>query len=253
MVLADLGRKITSALRSLSNATIINEEVLNAMLKEVCAALLEADVNIKLVKQLRENVKAAIDLEEMASGLNKRRMIQHAVFKELVKLVDPGVKAWTPTKGKNNVIMFVGLQGSGKTTTCSKLAYYYQRKGWKTCLICADTFRAGAFDQLKQNATKARIPFYGSYTEMDPVVIAAEGVEKFKGENFEIIIVDKRTTQTGRLAVRGDAAGLQRCATGQHRVRDGRVDRSGLRVSGQGLLRQGGRGVRDRHQTGRAR
>ncbi|PWA29785.1 hypothetical protein CCH79_00007763, partial [Gambusia affinis] len=190
MVLADLGRKITSALRSLSNATIINEEVLNAMLKEVCAALLEADVNIKLVKQLRENVKSAIDLEEMASGLNKRRMIQHAVFKELVKLVDPGVKAWTPTKGKNNVIMFVGLQGSGKTTTCSKLAYYYQRKGWKTCLICADTFRAGAFDQLKQNATKARIPFYGSYTEMDPVVIAAEGVEKFKGENFEIIIVD---------------------------------------------------------------
>uniref|UniRef100_A0A8C4H7F9 Signal recognition particle 54 kDa protein n=1 Tax=Dicentrarchus labrax TaxID=13489 RepID=A0A8C4H7F9_DICLA len=194
MVLADLGRKITSALRSLSNATIINEEVLNAMLKEVCAALLEADVNIKLVKQLRENVKSAIDLEEMASGLNKRRMIQHAVFKELFSrtqnLVDPGVKAWTPTKGKNNVIMFVGLQGSGKTTTCSKLAYYYQRKGWKTCLICADTFRAGAFDQLKQNATKARIPFYGSYTEMDPVVIAAEGVEKFKGENFEIIIVD---------------------------------------------------------------
>ncbi|XP_042636586.1 signal recognition particle 54 kDa protein [Orycteropus afer afer] len=190
MVLADLGRKITSALRSLSNATIINEEVLNAMLKEVCTALLEADVNIKLVKQLRENVKSAIDLEEMASGLNKRKMIQHAVFKELVKLVDPGVKAWTPTKGKQNVIMFVGLQGSGKTTTCSKLAYYYQRKGWKTCLICADTFRAGAFDQLKQNATKARIPFYGSYTEMDPVIIASEGVEKFKNENFEIIIVD---------------------------------------------------------------
>ncbi|EMP30750.1 Signal recognition particle 54 kDa protein [Chelonia mydas] len=190
MVLADLGRKITSALRSLSNATIINEEVLNAMLKEVCTALLEADVNIKLVKQLRENVKSAIDLEEMASGLNKRKMIQHAVFKELVKLVDPGVKAWTPTKGKQNIIMFVGLQGSGKTTTCSKLAYYYQRKGWKTCLICADTYRAGAFDQLKQNATKARIPFYGSYTEMDPVIIASEGVEKFKNENFEIIIVD---------------------------------------------------------------
>ncbi|XP_012867695.1 PREDICTED: signal recognition particle 54 kDa protein [Dipodomys ordii] len=157
MVLADLGRKITSALRSLSNATIINEEVLNAMLKEVCTALLEADVNIKLVKQLRENVKSAIDLEEMASGLNKRKMIQHAVFKELVKV---------------------------------KLAYFYQRKGWKTCLICADTFRAGAFDQLKQNATKARIPFYGSYTEMDPVIIASEGVDKFKNENFEIIIVD---------------------------------------------------------------
>ncbi|PRD33849.1 UNVERIFIED_CONTAM: Srp54 [Trichonephila clavipes] len=164
--------------------------VLDSMLKEICTALLEADVNIKLVKQLRENVRSVIDFEEMAAGLNKRRMIQSAVFKELIKLVDPGVKAWQPTKGKPNIIMFVGLQGSGKTTTCSKLAYYYLKKGWKTCLVCADTFRAGAFDQLKQNATKARIPFYGSYTEVDPVVIAQEGVDKFKNENFEIIIVD---------------------------------------------------------------
>ncbi|XP_050407440.1 signal recognition particle subunit SRP54 [Patella vulgata] len=190
MVLADLGRKITSALKSLSNATIINEEVLNDMLKEICKALLEADVNIRLVKALRENVRSVIDFDEMAGGLNKRRMIQSAVYKELVKLIDPGVKAWQPSKGKSNVIMFVGLQGSGKTTTCTKLAYYYQKKGWKTCLICADTFRAGAFDQLKQNATKARIPFYGSYSESDPVVIAQEGVDKFKDENFEIVIVD---------------------------------------------------------------
>lgn len=190
MVLADLGRKITNALRSLSNATIINKEVLDSMLKEICTALLEADINIKLVKQLRENVRSVIDIDEMAAGLNKRRMIQSAVFKELIKLVDPGVKAWQPVKGKNNIIMFVGLQGSGKTTTCTKLAYHYLKKGWKTCLVCADTFRAGAFDQLKQNATKARIPFYGSYTEVDPVVIAQEGVDKFKSEGFEIIVVD---------------------------------------------------------------
>ena len=123
----------------------------------------------------------------MAAGLNKRRMIQHAVFQELCKLVDPGVKTWQPQKGKPNVIMFIGLQGNGKTTTCTKLAYYYQRKGWKTCLACADTFRAGAFDQLKENATKVRIPFYRSYTEMDPVIIAQDGVEKFKQEKFEII------------------------------------------------------------------
>ncbi|KAF5292894.1 hypothetical protein FQR65_LT11146 [Abscondita terminalis] len=190
MVLADLGRKITTALQSLSKATIINEEVLNGMLKEICAALLEADVNIKLVKKLRENVRAVIDFDEMAGGLNKRRMIQSAVFKELVKLVDPGVKPYQPHKGKPNIIMFVGLQGSGKTTTCTKLAYHYQKKNWKSCLVCADTFRAGAYDQVKQNCTKARIPFYGSYTEVDPVVIAQDGVEMFKKEGFEIIIVD---------------------------------------------------------------
>ncbi|KAH8349720.1 hypothetical protein KR084_004757 [Drosophila pseudotakahashii] len=190
MVLADLGRKITTALHSLSKATVINEEALNSMLKEICAALLEADVNIRLVKQLRENVRAVIDFDEMAGGLNKRRMIQSAVFKELVKLVDPGVKPYQPIKGKANVVMFVGLQGSGKTTTCTKLAYHYQKRNWKSCLVCADTFRAGAYDQVKQNATKARIPFYGSYTEIDPVVIAQEGVDMFKREGFEMIIVD---------------------------------------------------------------
>jgi signal recognition particle subunit SRP54 len=190
MVLADLGRRIRNAIGKLGQATIINEEELNAMLKEVCAALIESDVNIRLVKQLRENVKKTIPFDEMAGGVNKRRLIQRSVFTELTKLVDPGEKPFQPTKGKQNVIMFVGLQGAGKTTTCTKLAYYYQKKGWKTCLICADTFRAGAFDQLKQNATKARIPFYGSYTEVDPVVIAANGVDKFKADGFEIIIVD---------------------------------------------------------------
>lgn len=108
----------------------------------------------------------------------------------LLQLIDPGVKAYQPVKGKPNVIMFVGLQGSGKTTTCTKLAYHYLKKNWKACLVCADTFRAGAYDQIKQNATKARIPFYGSYTEVDPVVIAQDGVEMFKKEGYEIIIVD---------------------------------------------------------------
>lgn len=65
---------------------LLSFQVLNSMLKEICAALLEADVNIRLVKKLRENVRAVIDFEEMAGGLNKRRMIQSAVFKELVKV-----------------------------------------------------------------------------------------------------------------------------------------------------------------------
>ncbi|KAL3080859.1 hypothetical protein niasHT_031355 [Heterodera trifolii] len=190
MVLADLGRRIRNAIGKLGQATVINEDELNAMLKEVCSALIESDVNVRLVKQLRENVRKSIDFEEMAGGVNKRRLIQKSVFTELLKLVDPGVTPFQPVKGRPNVVMFVGLQGAGKTTTCTKMAYYYQKKGWKTCLVCADTFRAGAFDQLKQNATKARIPFYGSYTEVDPVIIAANGVDKFKNDGFEMIVVD---------------------------------------------------------------
>lgn len=88
------------------------------------------------------------------------------LFYTLFQLVDPGVKPYQPVKGKPNIIMFVGLQGSGKTTTCTKLAYHYLRKNWKSCLVCADTFRAGAYDQVKQNCTKARIPFYGRYLKI---------------------------------------------------------------------------------------
>jgi signal recognition particle subunit SRP54 len=64
-----------------------------------------------------------------------------------------------------NILLFVSTtnSGSGKTTTCTKYAFYHQKKGWRPALVCADTFRAGAFDQLKQNATKAKIPFYGRY------------------------------------------------------------------------------------------
>lgn len=153
------------------------------------------------MKQLRSNVKSAVNLENLASGINKRKLIESAIMKELCNMLDPGVKPYEPKKKRPNVIMFVGLQGAGKTTTCTKYAYMYKRKGWKTCLVCADTFRAGAFDQLKQNATKAKIPFYGSYTETDPSVIAGDGVRKFKDDGYEIIIVDTsgRHRQEGAL------------------------------------------------------
>jgi len=190
MVLAELGSKLATAMRSMTANTVIDEETVDNMLKEIASALLSSDVNIKLVVKMRKNVKAKINLEELATGLNRRRVIQQAIFEELCEMLNPGKKPYTPKKGAANVIMFVGLQGSGKTTSCTKYALHYQRKSWKTCMVCSDTFRAGAFDQLKQNATKARIPFYASYTERDPVKIARDGVEMFKKEGQEIIIVD---------------------------------------------------------------
>ncbi|GAY65636.1 hypothetical protein CUMW_242670 [Citrus unshiu] len=190
MVLAQLGGSISRAIQQMSNATIIDEKVLNECLNEITRALLQADVQFKLVREMQTNIKKIVNLDDLAAGHNKRRIIQQAIFNELCKILDPGKPSFTPKKGKPSVIMFVGLQGSGKTTTCTKYAYYHQKKGWKPALVCADTFRAGAFDQLKQNATKAKIPFYGSYTESDPVRIAVEGVETFKKENCDLIIVD---------------------------------------------------------------
>jgi signal recognition particle subunit SRP54 len=160
------------------------------MVKEICNALMEADVNIKLVTGLRKSIRNSVNFKEIGAGVNKKRLIQKAVFDELVRLVDPHAEPFRPKKGRANVIMFVGLQGAGKTTTCTKLARWYNARGFKSCLVCADTFRAGAFDQLKQNATKAKIPYYGSLTQTDPVAVAREGVEKFRKERFDIIIVD---------------------------------------------------------------
>jgi signal recognition particle subunit SRP54 len=190
MVLAELGNKITNALRQMNTATVIDEAAVDSMLKEIGNALVLADVNVPMVARLKANIKKRISLEEIASGLNKRKIIKQAVFDALIELLDPGVKPFKPVKGKSNVLMFVGLQGSGKTTTVTKLAYYYKKNNYTTAMVCADTFRAGAIDQLGQNAAKAKIPYYGSYTETDPVRVAQDGVETFKKEGTEIIIVD---------------------------------------------------------------
>src|SRR5436190_11387115 len=162
----------------------------DAMIKEITSALLSADVNVRLVQSLRKSIKATVQFSSLPPAVNKKRLIQKTVFDQLVALVDPHAEPFKPKKGRSNVIMFVGLQGAGKTTTCTKLARHYQTRGFRSALVCADTFRAGAFDQLKQNATKAKIPYYGSLTQTDPAVVAAEGVEKFKKERFEVIIVD---------------------------------------------------------------
>lgn len=190
MVLAELGSKITKALRNITNALTIDDSAVDAMLKEISLALISSDVNIKLIAKLKNTIKEKLNFEELPEGINKRNYIKKVVFEQLCKLLDPGVQVKPLVKGKPNIVMFVGLQGSGKTTTCTKYALHYQKKGWKCALVCADTFRAGAFDQLKQNATKAKIPFFGSYIETDPVQLAYEGVELFKKENFELIIVD---------------------------------------------------------------
>lgn len=217
MVLSDLGRRINNAFQDLSKVPVVDASSIDQLLKSVCNALIEADVNVKLVANLRSQVRSEVTslLNDPANAnwndAQRRQRVQKAVFDHLVALVDPmhgqtkaeaepGVVVqpgnagpgdiFKPKKGKPNVIMFVGLQGSGKTTSCTKLALYYQKRGFKTGLVCADTFRAGAFDQLKQNASKINIPFYGSYTETDPVAISAAGVASFKQNRFEVIIVD---------------------------------------------------------------
>jgi signal recognition particle subunit SRP54 len=199
MVLAELGGKLRDSLRKLHSASgHVTEKQLHQLLTEITRALIESDVNVKMVMELRENVKTKVQgiLEEDDDNAtedrpsNVSKTVQRAVVDELVNLLSPSKKPYTMKRGKPNVVLFVGLQGAGKTTTIAKFANYYQKRGYKTAMVCADTFRAGAFDQLKQNATKLRVPFYGSYTQADPVAIAQDGVDQFVKEGYELIIVD---------------------------------------------------------------
>lgn len=216
MVLGELGNKLRSSLRRLHTSSSINEEELNSLLSEITRALIEADVQVQLVMKMRDNVKQRVlhllhETEntnsssfQQPSSRNLAKMVERAIVDEMTSLLSPstgdsknnlskskkGSAPYKMKKGRPNVILFVGLQGAGKTTTIGKFANYYQKRGWKTAMVCADTFRAGAFDQLKQNATKLRIPFYGSYTQADPVLIAEQGVAQFVKDKYEVIIVD---------------------------------------------------------------
>lgn len=119
MVLQELGVQVTRALSSLGNAMIIDEKILDACLKEIATALLQADVNVKQVANLRNGIKKRVNINELAAGLNKQRVIEKAVFDELCHMLDSGTdpKSLEPKKGKPYTVMFVGLQGAGKVSS----------------------------------------------------------------------------------------------------------------------------------------
>eukprot|EP01029_Cantina_marsupialis_P024103 TRINITY_DN6124_c0_g1_i2.p1 TRINITY_DN6124_c0_g1~~TRINITY_DN6124_c0_g1_i2.p1 ORF type:complete len:303 (+),score=99.83 TRINITY_DN6124_c0_g1_i2:51-959(+) len=190
MVLLEFGVKLGESLRKLQSSSKFDDKLLVEVLNEISRTLLENDVQLPVVVKIKNDIYKDVKLMAGTAGYNAAKMAQQAVFNNLVKMVDPGNEPYKLVKGKANVIMFVGLQGAGKTTTIAKFAHFHRSKGWKTAMVCADTFRAGAFEQLKQNAVRARVPFYGNPNESNPVAIAKEGVEQFKNEGYELILVD---------------------------------------------------------------
>ncbi|CAD7930858.1 unnamed protein product [Amoebophrya sp. A25] len=207
MVLRELSVSLTASFRKFGarqSAQAVAE--VDQLLEEMGNALLAADVSVPYVQLLRKNIRQEV-LDENAilenygvrggftklGSQQKVRILQRGVVKHLSDLLRGDREPFAPQKNvTGQVLLFVGLQGSGKTTSITKYAHYYKMKGFRVALVCADTFRAGAFDQLKQNASKIRCPFYGSYTETDPVVIAEEGVRFFReeGNKYDLILVD---------------------------------------------------------------
>eukprot|EP00835_Amoeboradix_gromovi_P002760 NODE_163_length_16507_cov_1.031814.p2 type:complete len:519 gc:universal NODE_163_length_16507_cov_1.031814:14824-13268(-) len=185
-MLNDLASQLSKLVRI--HTPFLNDAALDEMLKELGKILIGADVNVQLVVKLRTSIKKQCVGEKI-----DRKLVMNCLCQSLIELLDgngKNKKNWEPSKKRNSVVVFVGLQGAGKTTTIMKYAYYYKQRGFKVGLVACDTFRAGAFDQLQQNAKKIKVPFYGSYDESDPAVIAREGINKFRQHGFELILVD---------------------------------------------------------------
>jgi signal recognition particle subunit SRP54 len=188
MVLEKLGSSLYDALRKVIKAPVVDEALVKELIRDFQRALLQADVNVALVMQLSQNIEKRALNEELPAGISRREHLVKVVYDELTKFVGEKQDDIKIVPGKQNVIMLVGIQGSGKTTTAGKLARYYQKRGFKTGLITSDTFRPGAYNQLMQLAEQIKVDFYGEPDRKDSVAVARHGVERFK--NYEVVILD---------------------------------------------------------------
>lgn len=157
MVMEKLGDSLQGALKKLIGAGRIDERTVNEVVKDIQRALLQADVNVKLVMGgMSQRIKERAMKEDPPAGMNPREHVIRIVYQELMEIIGKGADIQL----KPQTIMMVGLQGSGKTTSAAKLARYFQRKGGlKAGVVAADTFRPGAYHQLKTLSEKLNVGF----------------------------------------------------------------------------------------------
>ncbi|MDD1716867.1 MAG: signal recognition particle protein Srp54 [Methanoregulaceae archaeon] len=172
----------------------MDKVAVDELVKDLQRALIQADVNVQLVMQLSGTIRERALNEEPPKGMGAREHVLRIVYQELVRLMG----ATAEVKLGPQTILMAGLQGSGKTTTTAKLARYFQRKGLRVGVICADTFRPGAYDQLATLCGKINVPCFGGPKENDALKIVQEGLIAMRPQ--EVVIVDTQ----GRHALEED-------------------------------------------------
>jgi signal recognition particle subunit SRP54 len=188
MALERLGASLHEALRKLFRATVVDEVAVKELVRDVQRALLQADVNVQLVLEISKRIEERALKEKVPPGISRREHVIKVVYEELTRFLGEKPAPLKVEPGKRKVLMLVGIQGSGKTTAAAKLARYFQKRGLKPALVCADTYRPGAFEQLQQLASEINVPIYGDPKGKDPVKIALEGLKQFSDK--DIVIVD---------------------------------------------------------------
>ena len=187
MVLDRLGDSLKDTLRSIASAIFVDEKLINELVKSIQKALLQADVNVNLVFELTKKIKERALKEEPPSGLTKKEYLIKIVYEELVRFLGEKEKK-IDFSGKPSTLMLVGLFGSGKTTQAAKLAKFYKKRGMRIALLCTDTWRPAAYEQLKQLGEQIDVAVFGNPKEKNPLKIYGDNEKELK--KFDLVIID---------------------------------------------------------------
>ena len=198
MAFESLSERLSTIFQGLSGKGKLSEDDVNLALKEVRMALLEADVNFKLVKDFVAKVKEKAIGEEVFSSLSPAQTVIKIVKEELTAMMgEENTELKLRPQSEITVIMMVGLQGAGKTTTAAKLAGKFQKMHRKPLLVACDIYRPAAIEQLRVNAEKLSIPFFSLGNQAKPEEIAKRAYEEAKEKGYNLLILDT----AGRLQI----------------------------------------------------
>ncbi|MGN0346831.1 MAG: signal recognition particle protein [Lachnospiraceae bacterium] len=201
MAFESLSDKLQNIFRSLRGKGRLTETDVKAAMKEVKMALLEADVNFKVVKQFVKSVEERAIGEDILNGLNPGQMVIKIVNEEMIRLMGSETTELQMEPGKAiTVIMMCGLQGAGKTTTTAKIAGKLKLKGKRPLLVACDVYRPAAIEQLQINGQKQEVDVFSMGTEHSPVDIAKAAILHAQKNNQNVVILDT----AGRLHIDED-------------------------------------------------
>ncbi|MCX6747066.1 MAG: signal recognition particle receptor subunit alpha [Candidatus Pacearchaeota archaeon] len=190
-MLERLGEVLRKATDKIANAIFLDKDLVDSIIRDLQRALIEADVDVHLVKELSEKIKKSA-LDERMKEVEKKEHIIKLLHEELLNILGEH-KELKPNQ-KQNVIMLLGLYGSGKTTTTAKLGNYFSKRGFKVAVISLDTHRPAAQEQLKQLAEKNKLNYFIDVSEKNPIKILKKYEKQLKGYNMVIIDTAGRHT-----------------------------------------------------------
>lgn len=184
-----LSDRLSGVFRTFGRSRQLDENNIQAGLREVRLALLEADVNFRVVKDFVESAREKCLGQTLIKGVNPGQQVVKIIHDQLVELLG-GKSSELDLSGDPSVIMLVGLQGSGKTTTAAKLANYLRRHKKQPYLVPADVYRPAAIDQLEVLAKQINVPYFRTDSSMDPVKIATASVNEAKASGAQVALLD---------------------------------------------------------------